>query len=50
MFKEILLGFIFLLILAIVVLVVFVQLNWDKVYEIPYPDLKVSTDSTVLTL
>jgi mono/diheme cytochrome c family protein len=29
-------------------MVVYVQLNWNKTYDIAYPDLQVSTDSTVI--
>ncbi|MEB2785582.1 cytochrome c [Algoriphagus persicinus] len=48
MLKKIMLGIVSLLILAIGGIVVYVQLNWDKKYDIPYPDLQVSTDSTVI--
>jgi mono/diheme cytochrome c family protein len=32
----------------IIVVVVFVQLSWDKKKEAPYPDIKASTDSSVI--
>lgn len=32
----------------IIVLMLYVQMNWDRKYESPYPDLKASTDSTVI--
>lgn len=48
MFKKIILGILALLIVVIVGAVIYIQLNWDKTYDIAYPDLQVSTDSTVI--
>lgn len=48
MFKKIFFGILILLIVVIGGFVVYVQLNWNKVYDIPYPDLQVSTDSAVI--
>lgn len=48
MFKKIILGILALLIVLACSIVIYVQLNWDKVYDIPYPDLQVSTDSAVI--
>jgi len=48
MFKKIILGILVLLVLLIGGVVIYVQLNWDKTYDIAYPDLQVSTDATVI--
>ena len=48
MVKKILLGLVAVVIVAIACLFIYVQLSWDKTYNIPYPDLQVSTDSTVI--
>jgi mono/diheme cytochrome c family protein len=48
MFKKIILGILALLVVVIAGLVIYVQLSWNKTYDIPYPDLKVSTDSAVI--
>ena len=42
-----------LILLAIIVVVIAgafikIQMTWDKVYDIPYPDLKTSTDSAII--
>ncbi|EAZ80515.1 c-type cytochrome [Algoriphagus machipongonensis] len=33
---------------VLIFLMLFVQTNWDKKYESPYPDLRASTDSTII--
>ncbi|MCL6258837.1 cytochrome c [Aquiflexum sp. TKW24L] len=48
MFKKILLGILILLIAVTGVFVSYVLLSWDKIYHIPYPELQVSNDSTVI--
>jgi uncharacterized protein YxeA len=48
MVKKIILGILILLVLLIGGFAIFVQLSWDKTYDIPYPDLKVSMDSMVI--
>ncbi len=48
MIKKIILGILALLIVLIGGVVIYVQLNWDKKYDIAYPDLQVSTDSAVI--
>ncbi len=48
MLKKIIFGVFFLLIVVIGGFLVYVQLNWDKKYDLPYPDLQVSKDSTVI--
>jgi mono/diheme cytochrome c family protein len=48
MIKKILLGLLAIIVIVIVGFVAFVQLSWDKTYDIPYPDLAVSTDSAVI--
>lgn len=48
MIKKIILGILALLIVVIGGLVIYVQLSWDKTYDIPYPDLKVSNDPEVI--
>jgi mono/diheme cytochrome c family protein len=48
MLKKIIYGILILLIVVIGGFVGFVQLNWNKTYNIPYPDLQVSTDSAVI--
>jgi mono/diheme cytochrome c family protein len=48
MLKKTVFGILILLILVIGGFIVYVQLNWDKTYDIPYPDLQVSNDSTVI--
>lgn len=34
--------------IGIILLVLFIEMNWDKKYDSPYPELKASTDSTVI--
>ena len=48
MLKKIFLGILILLLVVIGGLVIYVELSWDKTYDIPFPDLQVSTDSTVI--
>lgn len=48
MLKKILFGLGGLIILVLVSLFIFIQVSWNKVHELPYPDLKTSTDSAVL--
>lgn len=48
MLKKIIFGIIGLLVLVIVGVVAYVQLNWNKTYDIPYPNLQVSTDPEVI--
>lgn len=48
MFKKIILGILAVLLVVFGGLVIYVQLSWDKTYDIPYPDLKVSTDLEVI--
>lgn len=48
MLKKIIFGILILLIVVIGGFVVYVQLNWDKQYDIPYPNLQVSTDPEII--
>jgi mono/diheme cytochrome c family protein len=48
MIKKILLGLLALIITIVIGFVLYVQLNWDRTYEIAYPEHKVSTDSAVI--
>lgn len=48
MLKKIIFGILILLIVVIGGFVVYVQLNWDKKYDIPHPELQVSTDPDVI--
>ncbi|HEX5112736.1 MAG TPA: cytochrome c [Saprospiraceae bacterium] len=48
MLKKILLGLLAIIVLVILGLFIFVQVSWDKKYDWPAPELKVSTDSTVI--
>lgn len=48
MIKKVLLGTVIIIILLIGGFVIYVQFNWDKKYDIPYPKLKISTDSAVI--
>ena len=48
MLKKIIVGALILLIVIIGGMFVYVQLSWNKTYDIAYPDLQVSTDSTVI--
>jgi len=48
MIKKILLGILLLVIVLVSVFVIYVLSSWDKKYDIPYPSLKVSTDSSLI--
>ncbi|WP_194775265.1 cytochrome c [Pararhodonellum marinum] len=48
MLKKIIFGILILLLVVIGGFVVYVQLNWNKTYDIPNPDLQVSTDPEVI--
>ncbi len=48
MIKKILLGILIVIVVAVLGFAAFVMFTWDKVYDIPYPDLKTSTDSAVI--
>lgn len=48
MAKKIIFSILILLIVVIGGFVVFVQLNWNKTYDIPYPELQVSTDPEII--
>ncbi|MFC3416147.1 c-type cytochrome [Algoriphagus hitonicola] len=48
MIKKIILSILSLLLVLIGGFVLFVLLTWNKTYQIPYPELKASTDSTVI--
>jgi mono/diheme cytochrome c family protein len=48
MIKKILLGIVVLVILLVAGFVIYVESSWDKKYNIPYPNLQVSTDSAVI--
>lgn len=48
MVKKIALGSVGVMALAVMGLAGYVQLNWDRTYDVPYPDLAVSTDSAVI--
>ena len=48
MIKKVILGLLGLVVLFVVGFVIYVQTGWDKVYDIPYPDLTTSTDSAVI--
>lgn len=48
MIKKILLGLLGLVLVAAITLFTIVQLNWNKTYDIEYPQLKSSTDSAVI--
>ena len=48
MIKKIILGIIIVIILFIGGFIIYIQINWDKKYDIAYPDLKISTDSSVI--
>lgn len=48
MLKKIIFGILILLIVVIGGFVVYVQLNWDKQYDIPNPNLQVSTDPEII--
>ncbi|HMQ06459.1 MAG TPA: cytochrome c [Saprospiraceae bacterium] len=48
MIRKIIFGILILMILLAGGFFVYIQLNWDKKYDIPYPELQVSDDSTVI--
>ena len=48
MVKKILLSLLLVMVALIVGLVAYVEISWDKTYDIPYPSLQVSTDSSVI--
>ena len=48
MIKKILLTVVLILVLAVVVFFIYVQVSWDKAYDWPGPDLKASTDTTLI--
>jgi mono/diheme cytochrome c family protein len=48
MFKRILFIVLSALVLIIVGAVIYINTAWDKKYDLPYPDLSVSTDSAVI--
>jgi mono/diheme cytochrome c family protein len=47
-FFKILLWLVIALALVIVVIVGYIQLNWNKTFEAPYPDIKSSTDPVMI--
>jgi mono/diheme cytochrome c family protein len=48
MLKKILLGLVALIVLVVGGFLIYVMTSWNKKYDIPYPDLKTSTDSAVI--
>jgi len=48
MLKKILLSLLGVVVVVVLGFVVFVQISWNKKYDVPYPDLQVSTDSAVI--
>ena len=48
MWKKIVLGIIAVLVVAVVGLFGYVQISWDKKWEVPLPALKTSTDPAVI--
>lgn len=48
MIKKILLGAVIVIFLLVLGAFIFIQVSWNKKYDIPYPDLQVSTDSAVI--
>jgi len=48
MLKKILLGLLILIVVVVAGFFIFVQISWNKTYDIPYPDLEVSTDSAII--
>jgi len=48
MLKKILLGILLVIVLAVAGFFTYVMVSWNKTYDIPYPDLKVSADSAVI--
>jgi len=48
MIRKVLLSILGLVVLAVIGFYVYVQSTWDKTYDWPGPDLKVSTDSAVI--
>lgn len=45
MIKKILLGLLALVVIVVAGFFIYVQLNWNRTYEVAYPDLKITTDS-----
>jgi mono/diheme cytochrome c family protein len=48
MIKKILLGILIGLFVVAGAFVTYILLSWDKIYDVPYPDLQVTADSTVI--
>lgn len=48
MLRKILLGLLLLVIILVAGAFTFIQLSYNKTYDLPYPELQVSTDSAVL--
>lgn len=48
MFKKILFALLAIVVVIVVGFYVFVQMSWNKTYDLPYPDLQASTDSAVI--
>jgi mono/diheme cytochrome c family protein len=48
MIKKILIAAVSVIVLFIVVFFIYVQMSWDKAYNLPGPTLKASADSTVI--
>jgi hypothetical protein len=48
MARKVIFGILILLTVIIGGFVIYVQLNWDKTYDIPYPNLQVSTDPELI--
>ena len=48
MIKKILIGLLIVIVVLILGTYFYVESNWDKTYDIPYPALKSSTDSAVI--
>ncbi len=48
MFKKILLGIVFIVLIFVGIMFFYVHVNWNKTYNISYPELQASSDSTVI--
>jgi len=48
MIKKILLGILSLFVLFLIISFVYVQNSWNRTYDLPFPELKTSTDSVVI--
>ena len=48
MLKKILLGFVLLIVAAVVVLFITVNVRYDRTFEAPYPDIQATTDSAMI--